>query len=127
MENNIVSNPVSTGYLRVILLSINESTPIANGSVSVSNPDQSNENVATATTNTQGQTNLIPLPTPNIEYSEQPSAIRPYSTYKIAVFAPGYEPIQIYGAQILPGEISTQTLNCRVRNQNRPGNRRDCT
>ncbi len=112
MENNIVSNPVSTGYLRVILLSINESTPIANGSVSVSvsNPDQSNENVATATTNTQGQTNLIPLPTPNIEYSEQPSAIRPYSTYKIAVFAPGYEPIQIYGAQILPGEISTQTL-----------------
>ena len=53
-------------------------------------------------TDESGQVRNLTLDAPNIEYSLQPSDVKPYSEYIVEVIAQGFETVQIRGTQILP-------------------------
>lgn len=61
-------------------------------------------------TNEVGQIPTIRLETPPLEYSLEPGEAQPYSNYNISVRAPGYEPLELFGTEILPQELALQPL-----------------
>ena len=62
------------------------------------------------TTDNSGQTAMIDLEAPPVEYSLDPEAAQPYSEYTLTVSAPGYETVIINGTQILSGQDSVQPV-----------------
>lgn len=64
-------------------------------------------------TNSSGQTEMLELAAPPVEYSLQPSVEQPYSEYNLNVEAEGYEPVEVSGSEILSGEISRQKIELR--------------
>ena len=74
-------------------------------------PDGSRRMTESLNTDISGQTITVELPAPPIEYSLEPSDIRPYANYTIEITAPGYEKVIIEGTQILPEVESIQPVN----------------
>lgn len=98
----------STGKLRINTTSVLGSRPITGATVQISYtgaPDQVLEEV---TTDISGQTDAISLPAPDEALSMEPSAIPPYSEYNLKISAPGFETIEIIGADILPNTTAIQ-------------------
>ncbi|MDD2627991.1 MAG: peptidoglycan-binding protein [Clostridia bacterium] len=62
------------------------------------------------TTNSIGQTEIIDLPAPPIEYSMEPSDNRPYTEYDIIIRKEGYKDVIINNAQIFPDTIAEQEI-----------------
>lgn len=73
-------------------------------------PDGSKRMTESLNTDISGQTITVELPAPPIEYSLEPSDIRPYANYTIEITAPGYEKVVIEGTQILPEVESIQPV-----------------
>ncbi|MBE5960095.1 MAG: peptidoglycan-binding protein [Lachnospiraceae bacterium] len=61
-------------------------------------------------TGANGKTDSITLPTPPLDYSLTPGSDMPYSEYQISVTAPGFEPLIISGAEILPTVQAIQNI-----------------
>ena len=61
-------------------------------------------------TDESGQVRNLTLDAPNIEYSLQPSDVKPYSEYIVEVIAQGFETVQIRGTQILPAVEALQNV-----------------
>ncbi|MFA9377083.1 MAG: peptidoglycan-binding protein [Lachnotalea sp.] len=87
--------------------------PIENATVVITYPEQPTNIIEQLITNSSGLTNIVFLPAPNIDYSLEPSSVRPYSLYDIRVNALGYETAIFYNIEILADIISDQnvTLN----------------
>lgn len=98
------------GRLLVNTTSLLRSRPIAGARISVSYTGVPDSMVETATTNSIGQITPIELPAPSIDYSMEPSANQPYSEYDVRVQAPGFEPVEITGVQVLPGVEAIQNV-----------------
>ena len=65
-------------------------------------------------TNQVGQTEIVELDTPPLEYSlDQTIEEQPYSEYTLQVNAPGFEPISIAGAEILADVTALQDVRLR--------------
>lgn len=93
----------SFGTLQFNITSSLNNLPIANAIITITyTDDPNNETIKEATTNDLGQSDIIELPTPPLDYSLQPGSSRPYSEYTFTIAAPGYEEVAIFGAQILP-------------------------
>jgi len=73
-------------------------------------PDGSKRMTESLNTDVSGQTITVELPAPPIEYSLEPSEIRPYANYTIEITAPGYEKVVIEGTQILPEVEAVQPV-----------------
>lgn len=81
-------------------------------------------------TNSMGETNIIELDAPPLEYSQQPTGQLPYSMYDIRVEREGFQSILINKCQIFPGELAIQQCNLieslgsmsRIENINIPSN-----
>ena len=108
------SQTTEKGTLQVNVVSDTTSYPIPDAKISISYtgiPDSLLENL---TTNRSGQTEEIELNAPPLEYSLNPeNEEQPYSEYTITVDAPGYETIQVAGAEILPTILSLQNVRLR--------------
>ena len=102
----------SFGNFRTNVISQVGSTPIVGAKVQIFNENASTEEtpVEELITDENGQTIEVELEAPNIEYSLEPSAIRPYSEYTIVITAKGYEPVYISGSEILPSVTSLQNV-----------------
>ena len=90
-----------TGGLLVSVLSSANNHPIENALVTISytgNPDSIIEQVRT---NSSGQTELVSLSAPPLEYSMEPGIEQPYSEYTLNVMADGFEPFDVSGTVIL--------------------------
>lgn len=111
-QRSITEDQPDTGYLQVNVVSIETNFPIAGAKVSVI--DQANGRVMEElTTDTSGQTDTISLAAPPIEYSLEPSVIRPYSEYNLRIEAEGFEPVTIDGTEILSSTTSNQPVRMR--------------
>lgn len=115
MKNVIYPAQVGTasfGNLRTNVISQIGSTPIVGAKVQIFNENADTEGtpMEELTTDENGQTTEIELEAPNIEYSLEPSAVRPYSEYTIVITATGYETVYINGSEILPGVTSLQNV-----------------
>lgn len=103
-----------TGRLKVSLTSSINGFPIADASISISYTGVPDSQLEQLTTNSSGQTDTIDLPAPPLEYSlDVTNEIQPYSEYTIQAEAPGYEPISIAGAEILPTVTALQNIEMR--------------
>lgn len=102
----------SFGNFRTNVVSQIGSTPIAGAKVQIFNENASTEDtpIEELTTDENGQTTEVELEAPNIEYSLEPSAVRPYSEYTIVITARGYETVYINGSEILPSVTSLQNV-----------------
>ena len=103
--------PASEGTLLISVVSSMGLIPIPNATVSISYTGNPEQILATYTTNESGQTSLITLPAPDVEYSLEPEQlVQPYSEYNIQVTAEGYSPVLISGTEILAGEEALQQI-----------------
>ena len=102
------------GQLKIHLTSRIHAHPIENALISISYTGVPDETLEELTTDSSGQTDTINLPAPPIEYSlDETNELQPYSEYTIAVEAPGYESIQIAGAEILSKVTAIQNISMR--------------
>ncbi len=101
-------NLTDIGYFRANVTSSSTSRPIAGAKIQISNINNPQNILEEITTDENGQTETVQLQTPPLEYSMVPESNQPYSVYNIRIEAPGYEPQDISGAEILPGQTALQ-------------------
>ena len=84
--------------------------PIENASITISYTGGGGT-VETLTSNQSGQTDTVTLAAPPVEYSLDVTNLQqPYSEYTLYVTAPGYEPFDLSGVQILADTISDSSI-----------------
>lgn len=101
------------GSLQVNVTSSLGLIPIPGATVSVAYTAAPDVTLEQITTDSSGQTPKIELATPPMELSVEPGEVRPYSEYNITVSAPGYEPVQIIGTELLPEVLAIQPIRLK--------------
>ena len=103
-------NMVDRGRLQIQVRTEVQNRPIAGARVSISYTGAPGEPLEEVQTDANGQTEILDLPTPPLEYSREPSEYQPYSEFNLNIEAPGYEPVEISGSELLSGETSVQDV-----------------
>lgn len=102
------------GRLKIQINSEITSFPIADASISISYTGVPEQTLEQVTTDSSGQTETLELVAPPLEYSLNPTIeSQPYSEYTLSVTAPGFEPINISGTEILPDVTAIQNITMR--------------
>ena len=102
---------VDRGRLQINVTSEITAYPIENATISISYTGVPNSILEQLQTNQVGQTEVVELDTPPLEYSlNQTIEEQPYSEYTLQVNAPGFEPISIAGAEILADVTALQDV-----------------
>ena len=105
---------VDKGTLQINVTSGITSYPIENATINIYYTGVPGEQLEQLTTDSSGQTETIEPDTPPLEYSRNPTIeSQPYSEYTFEVSAPGYEPISIAGAELLPTVKAIQNVTMR--------------
>ncbi|MCC3863789.1 peptidoglycan-binding protein [Terrisporobacter petrolearius] len=94
------------GFLTVNVINSSTNKPIQDATINIYGMDDEQNNTGTIfenlKTDESGQVSDLILSAPDIEYSLQPSNVKPYSEYMVEVLADGFETVLIKGTQILP-------------------------
>ena len=102
---------VDRGRLQINVTSEITAYPIENATISISYTGVPNSILEQLQTNQVGQTEVVELDTPPLEYSlDQTIEEQPYSEYTLQVNAPGFEPISIAGTEILADVTALQDV-----------------
>ena len=101
---------VDMGRLQVNVTSALGATPISGAKIAIYYTGEPERELEEVTTNESGQTEELELAAPPLEYSIEPSEQQPYSEYTMEVTAPGYEPVEVVGAEILPNVTALQNI-----------------
>ena len=102
---------VDRGRLQINVTSEITAYPIENATISISYTGVPNSILEQLQTNQVGQTEIVELDTPPLEYSlDQTIEEQPYSEYTLQANAPGFEPISIAGAEILADVTALQDV-----------------
>ena len=108
------TNNIDRGFLQINVVSQPTSFPISNASISISYTGVPEQTLEQIQTDSSGQTEIIELAAPPLEYSLNPNnEIQPYSEYTLTVTAPGYEAVSISGAEILADTTALQRVSMR--------------
>lgn len=112
--NSDMSNNIDIGQLQISVTSEGTSFPIPDANISISYTGVPGPVLEQVQTNSSGQTEILDLNAPPVEYSLNPNnEMQPYSEYTLDVTAPGYEPISISGTEILANVIALQNITMR--------------
>ena len=90
------------GSLRVSTTSFDTKKAVPGAKITISYTGEPDRIIEEITTDESGNSEIISLPAPPIEYSMEPRANQPYSEYNISVSAPGYETVLIDAIEVLP-------------------------
>lgn len=102
----------SLGKLQLNVTSIVNSRPIENATINVKySGDPTSNTLEELKTNQAGKTSVVDLPAPPLDYSLTPLSPMPYAQYTFTITAPGYEPIIISNAEILPTIKAIQNIS----------------
>ena len=102
---------MSTGDMKVTVISALGMIPIENATVTIAYTGDSQPPIKTLSTDSSGQTEDIALTAPPVALSLNPDTQRlPYAEYNVTVRAAGYEPVYVSGSQLLAGELSIQPI-----------------
>ena len=96
------------GQLQIQVRTGIRNRPIQGAKVRISYTGAPGEPLEELETDRNGRTDVIDLPTPPLELSLTPQEMQPYSEYNINIQAPGFEPVEISGVEMLSGEMSLQ-------------------
>lgn len=109
--NNAQTDTQSLGHLQINVTSQLGMIPVSDATVTISYTGDPGGTVEQLQTDSSGQTAVIDLPAPPLEYSMEPEqANQPYSEYNIQVDAPGYESVLVSGTEILPDVTALQPI-----------------
>ena len=115
--NGSLPNPQDTpdkGRLQVNIVSDITAFPIADAKISISYTGVPDSELEQLETDSSGQTEIIDLAAPPVEYSLNPeNEQQPYSEYTLQVTAPGFESISIAGAEILSDVTAIQNIRLK--------------
>lgn len=100
-----------TGYFQANVSSIIASRPVSGAKVQITDINDPGRVIEEVETYTSGQTEAVELPAPPVEYSMEPAAEQPYSVYNIRISAPGFETVEVSGAEILSGQTAVQNVS----------------
>ncbi|HNX65148.1 MAG TPA: peptidoglycan-binding protein [Oscillospiraceae bacterium] len=98
---------IDRGRLQVTVLNENIALPLSDAKVRITNGIDGNV-IEELTTNSSGQTPVIELPAPPLEYSMEPSENKPYSVYNVTATSKDFQTLHIGGIQILSGSGALQ-------------------
>lgn len=98
------------GRLQIVVQSTLRNIPIENATIKISYSGNPNQIIEEVRTDSSGQTPVLDLSTPPLEYSLTPDSPQPYSEYSLQITAPGYEQTDISGTEILPEETAIQPV-----------------
>ena len=104
------TDQVDTGRLQINVTSALGARPIPGAKIAIYYTGEPEKELEEVTTDSSGQTETLDLAAPPLEYSVQPSEPQPYSEYTMEVTAPGYEPVEVVGAEILPEVTAVQNV-----------------
>lgn len=101
----------NSGSLQIQVTDTSIGMPIPNAKVIIK--DESNNTIEELITDNSGQTPIINLPAPNINFSleENNNSTRPYSVYNLQASSQDYNLKNIIGVQILPRDLAIQEIN----------------
>ena len=106
---------VDDGTLKVSVFTEDGTRPVENALVRISYTGESGQTVDEVRTDSSGQTPVLDLKTPPLEYSMEPVEEQPYAEYTIQVEAEGFENTEIAGTQVLPGVQAQQAVKMAFR------------
>ena len=106
-------NNVDQGMLQVTVLNSDDNRPVENARVRISYSGDPDSVVEEVRTDSSGQTPVLTLAAPPIEYSMEPVEQQPYAEYTVQIDAEGYEPKEVAGSEILPEVVSRQPATLR--------------
>ena len=103
------------GTLKVSVFTEDGTRPVEDALVRISYTGESGQTVDEVRTDSSGQTPVLDLKTPPLEYSMEPVEEQPYAEYTIQVEAEGFENTEIAGTQVLPGVQAQQAVKMAFR------------
>ena len=102
------------GFLTISVINASTNRPIPNATINIYGMNDQQENTGIVLqnliTDESGQVRNLTLSAPNIEYSLEPSNVKPYSEYIIEAIADGFETVLINGTQSLPVVEALQNI-----------------
>ena len=101
------------GRLQVTVLTEDGAKPVENAVVRISYTGFPDSVLEELKTDSSGQTPVLELAAPPLEYSMEPSEEQPYAEYTVQIRAEGYEPEEIAGTEILPDVLAQQPVRLR--------------
>lgn len=115
------SDTPDKGRLQINITSEVNAYPVADATISISYTGVPDSQLEQLTTDSSGQTEAIELDAPPLDYSLNPEIEeQPYSEYTLQIEAPGFEPVSIAGAEILPTVTAIQNIALRPMDTTRP-------
>ncbi len=99
------------GKFNVNVTSETNNYPIANATVQIVDENEPERVIEETRTDNQGQIEDVELEAPPLEYSMNPTADKPYSEYTVFISAPGFETLEVNGAEIFSGETALLDAN----------------
>ncbi len=100
-----------TGYFQVNVTAQKNTFPIENATIQIRKLSAPETMIEEIKTDKNGQSEVVSLAAPPLEYSLEPESMEPYANYDILVEADGYESVNISGVQILPGQTALQEVS----------------
>ena len=88
---------VDRGGLKVTVMTADGTRPVENARVKISYTGESGQTIEEVRTDSSGQTPVLAVKTPPLEYSMKPSEQQPYAEYTVQVEAEGFENSEIAG------------------------------
>lgn len=108
------NNAIDKGQLQISVTSEITERPVSGALISISYTGVPGSMLEQVGTNSSGQTEVLDLKAPPLEYSLDPAIEeQPYSEYTLDVSAPGFEPVSIAGAEILANVRALQNVQLR--------------
>ena len=101
---------VDRGGLKVTVMTADGARPVENALVKISYTGESGQTIEEVRTDSSGQTPVLDVKTPPLEYSMKPSEQQPYAEYTVQVEAEGFENSEIAGIQVLPSVRAEQPV-----------------
>ena len=103
----------SSGSLRIRTYTAGGALPVKGATVRITGAEEDNRLITySLLTDRDGQTDVITLPAPSVDYSLSPDpAELPYSVYDLVITAPGYLTKRINGLTVFSGVNSVQLIN----------------
>ncbi|MBU3876204.1 peptidoglycan-binding protein [Faecalicatena sp. AGMB00832] len=107
-------NAVDKGQLQINVTSEITAFPITGATISISYTGVPDSTLEQVNTDASGQSDVLELATPPLEYSLNPSIeSQPYAEYTLDISAPGYETVSVAGAEVLPDVKAIQNVRLR--------------
>lgn len=101
---------IDKGTLKISAISSDNAIPIKRAVIEIADSGNPDEILFKTETNQDGDTEILELDAPPLEYSLEPSDNQPYSLYNIKISAEDYEETIVSGVQILSGELGLQNI-----------------